>query len=446
MQTASKKVINGWAMYDWANSVYSLVITSSIFPAYFGSVTAAIIASGKQVTYLGKVYNEPSALYDYAVAFSFLLVAVFSPLLSSIADSFGNKKRFMQFFCYLGSLSCCAMYWFEPDNPQLGITLFILASIGFGGSIVFYNAYLPEIAIEKDQDKVSAKGFALGYIGSVLLLLVCMIMVTKPELFGIATSKKAIQISFLLTGLWWMGFAQFTFAVLPKTIPNPVSQSHNFFTKGYAELKKVFNEAKQQPILWRFLLAFFFLGMGVETVMYSAALFAKEQIFPDTGNKETDAANSGKLMATILIIQVVAIGGSYLFSYLSGKIGNIKVLMLGVLVWAGICAWAYFVYTQMEFYCLAGTVGLVMGGIQSLSRSTYSKLMPPTKDTASYFSFYDVCDKVSTVIGMLTFGLVTEFLHGMRNAVLFLMVFFIIAFVIFIFTLKKQRQARLQLI
>jgi UMF1 family MFS transporter len=330
------------------------------------------------------------------------------------------------------------MYYFEPDNPQLGIVLFVLASIGFGSSIVFYNAYLPEIAAAKDQDNVSAKGFALGYVGSVILMLFCLILIMKHELFGIATGTKASQISFLLTGLWWMGFAQITFAVLPKTVPNPVSKSHNFLTKGYAELKKVWNEVKHEPTLKRFLLAFFFLGMGVETTMYSAALFAKQQIFPDTGNKETDAANTGKLMATILIIQLVAIGGSYLFSFFSSKIGNLKVLMVGVLIWIGICVSAYFVYTQMAFYFLAATVGLVMGGMQSLSRSTYSKLMPPTKDTASYFSFYDVCDKVSTVIGTATFGIVTEGLGGMRNAVLFLMTYFIISLFILFYTLAKQ--------
>jgi UMF1 family MFS transporter len=436
MQTASKKVINGWAMYDWANSVYSLVITSSIFPAYYEGVT-----SGKKIFFLGRVFNEPSALYNYAVAFSFLFVALISPLLSSIADSFGSKKRFMQFFCLLGTMSCCCMYFFTPDNPQLGIVLFVLASIGYGGSLVFYNAYLPEIAAVEDQDHVSAKGFAYGYIGSVLLLLFCLIMVTKHDAFGISSSTKASQISFLLTGLWWLGFAQITFFTLPKSEASATSKSHNFLIKGYAELKKVWDEVKHHPNLKRFLLAFFFFGMGVETVMFSAALFAKREIFPDTGNKETDAANTGKLMITILIIQIVAVGGSYLFSYLSKKIGNIKVLILSVLVWIGVCIAAYFIYTQTSFYIMAATVGLIMGGIQSLSRSTYSKLMPAaTKDTASYFSFYDVCDKVSTVIGTATFGLVTEMMGGMRNAVLFLMSYFIISLFILFYMLPKQKK------
>ena len=239
-----------------------------------------------------------------------------------------------------------------------------------------------------------------------------------------------------------MGFAQITFAVLPKTVPNPVSKSHNFLTKGYAELRKVWIELKNQHTLKRFLLAFFFFGMGVETVMYSAALFAKHLIFPKTGNPEIDSANSGKLILTILIIQVIAIAGSYLFSFLSNKVGNFKVLSVAVLIWTGICIWAYFIYKPFPFYCLAATVGLVMGGIQSLSRSTYSKLMPPTKDTASYFSFYDVCDKVSTVIGMITFGLATEVLGGMRNAVLFIMSYFIISFFILLYTLSKQRKPK----
>ena len=435
MKTASKKVVNGWAMYDWANSVYSLVITSSIFPAYYEGVT-----SGKSISFMGRVFKEPSALYNYAVAFSFLFVAFISPILSSIADSFGSKKRFMQFFCYMGALSCCAMYFFEPDNPQLGIILFVIAAVGFCGSLVFYNAFLPEIAAVEDQDRVSAKGFALGYIGSVILLLFCLIMVTKHDLFGIKDATKASQISFLLTGLWWMGFSQITFAVLPKSAGNERSKEKGVFTRGYAELRKVWSELKHHPVLKRFLFAFLFISMGVQTVMYSAAIFAKQQIFPDTGNKETDAANTGKLMMTILIIQIVAIAGAYLFSTLSKKWGNIKVLMGGVVIWISICIAAYFIYTPVSFYCMAGAVGMVMGGIQSLCRSTYSKFMPPTKDTASFFSFYDVCEKVGTVFGTATFGIVTEELGGMRNAVLFLMTYFIIALILLISTLLRSNK------
>ena len=438
MKTASKKVINGWAMYDWANSVYSLVITSSIFPAYYEGIT-----SGKRVLFLGRSFPEPSALYNYAVAFSFLFIALISPLVSSIADAKGNKKGFMQFFCYMGALSCCGMYFFDENNVQLGIILFVLAAIGFCGSIVFYNSYLPEIASVEDQDRVSAKGFSLGYIGSVILLVVCLVLVTMHDTFGIASQGAASRISFLLTGIWWMAFAQITFATLPKSIP-PETLPGNFITKGYGELRKVWNELKTQPVLKKFLASFLFISMGVQTVMYSAALFAKQQIFPDIpGDAEANKSNSGKLMITILIIQLVAIVGAYLFSNLSRRIGNFKVLVIGVIVWIVICISAYNTHTQVQFYFLAAAVGMVMGGIQSLCRSTYSKYMPPTNDTASYFSFYDVCEKLGTVIGTASFGLVTEQLGGMRNAVLFLMTYFIIALFLLLYAMIPKQKSTL---
>jgi MFS transporter, UMF1 family len=434
MQTASKTVVNGWAMYDWSNSVYSLVITSTIFPAYYQGIT-----QGKLINFFGRTFRESSALYSYAVAFSFLFIAMISPILSSIADSRGNKKAFMQFFCYLGALSCCGMYFFTEDNVQLGVVLFIIAAIGFCGSIVFYNSFLPEIAAVEDQDKVSAKGFALGYIGSVILLILCLVLIMKHELFGIESAGKASRISFLLTGVWWMGFAQITFATLPKSVGtnNP---GRNIFTRGYIELRKVWNELQHQPLLKRYLLAFIFISMGVQTVMYSAAIFAKEMIFPDNPNDpEANKANSGKLMVTILIIQIVAIAGAYIFSNLSKRFGNFRVLIMAIIIWAFICVSAYFTYTQVQFYLLAAAVGMVMGGIQSLCRSTYSKYMPPTHDTASYFSFYDVCEKVGTVIGTASFGLVTEQLGGMRNAVLFLATYFIIALVLMFFAMTAKR-------
>lgn len=441
MKTASKKVITGWAMYDWANSVYSLVITSTIFPAYYEGVT-----SGKSVNFFGRIFHESSALYNYAVAFSFLFIALISPLLSSIADSMGNKKRFMQFFCYMGALSCCGMYFFTENNVQIGVLLFILAAIGFCGSIVFYNSYLPEIAAVEDQDRVSAKGFALGYIGSVILLIICLVLVTKHELFGISTMGKASRISFVLTGIWWIAFAQMTFSTLPKTIAASREKGKNIITKGYKELSKVWKQLGAQPLLKRYLASFLFISMGVQTVMYSAALFAKQQIFPDVpGDAATNASNSGKLMLTILIIQLVAIAGSYVFSSLSKRFGNFKVLAFGILIWIGICIAAYYTYTQLQFYFLAAAVGTVMGGIQSLCRSTYSKYMPQTHDTASYFSFYDVCEKIGTVIGTATFGIVTEQLGGMRNAVLFLMTYFIISLFLLFYAMAGKRQSEREL-
>lgn len=206
MKTAPKKVINGWAMYDWANSVYNLVITSTIFPAYYEAVTGDNndATSNDTVQLFGREFVNTS-LYQYALGIAFLVVAFISPLLSSIADYKGNKKQFLFFFCTMGSIACSALFFFDSHNLAYGLVCLIMACIGFWGSLVFYNSYLPEIAAPEDQDKVSAKGFAMGYIGSVILQIICFVFVLKPDLFGI-TVGKASQISFLLVGVWWWGF------------------------------------------------------------------------------------------------------------------------------------------------------------------------------------------------------------------------------------------------
>jgi len=406
MQTASKKVINGWAMYDWANSTYSLVITSTIFPAYYTA------NAPEHISLLGRTFDRAS-LASYAIALSFLIIAILSPVLSSIADYKGNKKSFMKFFCYTGSLACAGMFFFTKDSFLLGLALSIIASVGYCGSIVFYNAYLPEIAEEKDQDKVSAKGFAMGYIGSVILMVLCLALIMLNEKFKWLEPSLPARLSFVGVGVWWAGFAQVTFNRLPASKASDQHPEHSILTNGFYELKKVWQQLGTQPMLKRFLRSFFFYNMGVQTVMYMATYFAADEI----------KMESTQLIATILIIQVVAIIGAYLFSLLSKATNNIFALALLVISWIGICIAAYYTRTPTQFYMLAFAVGMVMGGIQSMSRSTYSKLLPETKDTASYFSFYDVCDKIGTVIGTLSFGYVAEAFGGMRNSVLALMIF-----------------------
>ncbi len=431
MATASKKIVNGWAMYDWANSAYNLVITSTIFPAYYDAITTRTTGNTTThtVSFLGFNF-ESAALYNYALAAAYFIIAFLSPILSSIADYRGNKKRFMQFFCYLGGLACCALFWFTRETMYLGIICVVLAAIGYCGSLVFYNSYLPEIATDEDQDRISAKGFSYGYIGSVILQIICFVFVLKPELFGIKDSSFAPRLSFLLVGLWWMGFSQITFATLPKGTPAVQNKGNNLLTNGFKELKKVWLQVKEMPVLKSFLTAFFFYSMGVQTVMLAATLFASQVLHLPTP----------KLIASILIIQVVAIAGAYIMAHLSKRFGNIKVLMVTVVIWIGVCVAAYLITTEMEFYLVAVTVGLVMGGIQSLSRSTYGKIMPETHDTASFFSFYDVTEKLAIVIGMFSFGFVQQLTGNMRNSVITLVLFFVAGLVALFVTLKKEKQ------
>lgn len=439
MQTASKKVVNAWAMYDWANSSYNLVITSTIFPAYFEAVAVDnALISKTSVTFLGRQF-ENTALYNYALAFAMLVVAIISPLLSSIADYRGNKKNFMNFFLTLGSIACVSMFFFDRDSLPLGIGAMIIACIGFWASLVFYNSFLPEIAAPQDRDRISAKGFAFGYIGSVLLQVICFVFVFMPGLVGgyddpvKGTSNIQFQVCFLLVGLWWWSFGQYSLKRLPNPVPAGTGDvKQKSLSKGYDELKKVWRQLKQLPGLKRFLAAFFFFIMGVQTVMLIAALYGKSELEIPTTN----------LIISILIIQLIAIPGAFIISWISSRIGNLKTLMGLVVLWILLCLVGYTLpkHGIYEFYGLAVAVGFVMGGTQSLSRSTYSKLMPETKDTASFFSFYDVTEKIAAVLGIFSFGLITELTGSQRGSVLALASFFIIGLFLLFYAnaLKKD--------
>ena len=425
MQTAPKKVINGWAMYDWANSVYNLVITTTFFPAYYAAVTKPTNPGfEKGVEFLGRTYVN-TEIKDYVLSFGFLLIAAMSPILSSIADYKGNKKNFMRFFCYMGAASCSLMYLFDAGTVTFGLFCFMFAGIGFYGSQVFYNSYLPDITAEADRDRVSAKGYTFGYIGSVIMQLAGFALVILME-----DKAEALKITFLLVGLWWVGFAQIPFARLPMSPKSERKAKHHVIVNGFHELKLVWQQLIHMPLLKRFLFAFFFYSMGVQTVMLVAIDFGiKELKLPDD-----------RLIIVAVIIQLVAIIGAIGMARLSEKTGNIKVLILTVLLWITVCIAGYFMQTETHFYILASLVGLVMGGIQSMSRSTYSKFMPETKDTASFFSFYDVTEKLAIVIGLFSFGFIEGLTGSMRNSILALIVFFVLGLIWLLLTAAVQKK------
>ncbi len=427
MQTASRKVINGWAMYDWANSVYNLVITTTFFPVYYTEMTKAAPFNG-EVTFFGRTFVN-TALYNYALAAAYLCVAFTLPILSSIADYRGSKKRFMQVFCFTGALACSMLYFFSPQNFSLGIICMMIAAYGFYGSLVFYNSYLPEIAAEEDRDRISARGFSFGYIGSVIMQIAGFLLVFFHEKIPFfKNAGDAVRTTFLLVGIWWFGFAQIAFRRLPKSVPSANNGVRkNVFTGGFFELKKVWNQLMHLPVMKRFLLAFFFYNMGVQTVMLAATNFGSKVLnLPST-----------KLIITVVLIQLVAIFGAWAISRLSMRFGNFQVLIGVIFFWILICIAGYNMQTEYHFYALAIAVGVVMGGIQSLSRSTYSKLMPVTKDTASFFSFYDITEKIAIVIGLSSFGYIEEFSGDMRNSVLALVVFFALGFIFLFFAQRK---------
>ena len=422
LKKGSKKLLNAWAFYDWANSVYSLVIASSVFPLYYQALFSS--AGIEYITIFGGTIRS-TPLITYTTAIAFIFISFLIPILSGIADFVGNKKVFMKFFCYLGAFSCMGLYFFNLENILTSLLFYFLALIGFWCSWIFYNSYLPDVAYPEQQDKLSAKGFSLGYIGSVLLLLFNLAMIMFPESFGLgddgASKMKAMQISFISVGVWWLVFSQYTFYYLPKGNANSNKVTWHILFDGYRELKSVYLSLSENRVLKSYLCAFFVYSMAVQTVMLVATYFGEQEINWGSDNQKTIG-----LISSILIIQLVAVIGAQLTSKASSKFGNLPTLIVINGIWAVICVAAFFMTIPLQFYITAGFVGMVMGGIQALSRSTYSKFLPNTKDTASYFSFYDVSEKIGIVIGMLIYGFIDQFTGSMRNSIVFLMLFFIV--------------------
>ncbi|OZV66621.1 MFS transporter [Winogradskyella aurantia] len=427
LKKGSKKLLNAWAFYDWANSVYTLTIVSSIFPIFY---SALFISEVKIVTAFGYEFKS-TALITFVTAFTFMVVAVMSPILSGIADFVGNKKNFMKFFCYVGSAGCIGLYWFSLDRIHLSLLFYFMGLIGYWGSLVFYNSYLPDIAFKEQQDSVSANGFSMGYIGSVLLLILNLAMVMSQDDPG--DKLQMMRYSFITVGLWWALFSQYTFIVLPKGRSSGNKLTRHILFNGFKELKGVWIQLKQDLRLQRYLYAFFVFSMAVQTIMLVAVYFGEEEI--KWGSSE---AKTTGLITSILVIQLVAIIGAILTSRASSKFGNIKTLIFVNVIWMSLCVYAFFMKSPVQFYIAASLVGLVMGGIQSLARSTYSKFLPETEDTTSYFSFYDVAEKIGIVIGMLIYGFIDQITGSMRNSILFLVIFFFVG-VILLYRVPKER-------
>jgi MFS transporter, UMF1 family len=418
-QLNNPRTVRAWYMYDWANSVYTLVVTTAIFPLYYKAI--ALTNGTDDITFLGFTLKN-SVLYSYSLSFSFLVVALILPILSGAADYSGNKKAFMKFFVWTGSLACMGLYFFDSiDKLPWGIFCSIVASIGYSGSLVFYDAFLPEIVTEDRYDKTSARGYAMGYYGSVLLMVICLIIIMNASSFGFSGTPKeaglhATRFTFIIVGLWWIGFSLIPFSVLPDNIYKDKPKG-NIWLKGYLEISKVWQSLGDQKALKTYLLAFFFFNMGVQTVMYLASLFGQDVLH----------LNEDTLIQILIIIQLVGAVGAWTFARVSAVKGNKFTLSLMIIVWIGVCFGAYFVQNALQFYFLAFVVGMIMGGIQALARATYSKLIPPdTVDHASYFSFYDVTYNLSLVIGTLSFGYINQVTGSMRYSALGLGVYFVI--------------------
>jgi UMF1 family MFS transporter len=424
-----KKIIQGWVMYDWANSVYQLTIGSTIFPIYYNAITRN--GNDFTVNFFGfKAVN--TVLYSWSIAASYLIIALFSPFFSSIADYTGRRKSFMKVFTWIGAISCGLLFFFNKNTVELGLIAFTFATIGYGGSLVFYNSFLPVIAVPNDQDRISARGYAMGYLGGVVLLVFNLIFVLFPGFFGITDDTFAPRIAFFTVFLWWIGFSQITFRRLPKYTFGKRVKGENPILKGYMELRTVFNQVQKMNQLKIYLIGFFFMTMGLLTVMFMAATYGTKEL----GLKDNI------LIPTILLIQLIGMFGAWLFARISGRIGNIKALIVSIVIWILVILAVFYITTATGFIIVACFVGVVMGGTQALARSTYSKMLPETRDHTSFFSFYDVMEKIATVGGTFSFGIIEALTGSMRYSVLAITIFFIIGLVFMLVLLRKQQQTQ----
>ncbi len=431
---ATKKIQTAWAMYDWANSTYNLVIGTAIFPIFYSAVTKtdADGAAGDNVLFFGGVFKNTEVL-SYCLAFGMAMVCLLAPTLAGIADYLGRKKLFMRWFCYLGALSCASLFFFDVNHLELSMLSVVLACIGFWCSYAFNNSFLPEIAEPEEQDKLSAKGYSFGYVGSVILLVLNLVMIQVWDV--------PAKYCFLTVGVWWIAFAHYTFYHLTEKKKDTKFDT-SIIGHGFKELKGVWREMKKTQRLKRYLLAFFVFSMGVQTIMQMASLFGTKEVtrIDENGNTVVGLGDS-QLIVAVLLVQVIAIPGALLFSYCSKKFGNLNTLKIALSIWVVVCAFAYFVvHTPVEFYIAAGAIGFIMGGTQSLARSTYSKFLPETKDTASYFSFYDVTEKVGLIIGLLSFGYLEGAFGSMRTSILALITFFITGLLLVLLVPRKEKE------
>ncbi len=418
----NKKLLNAWAFYDWATSVYNLTISSAVFPIYYGALFR--MANVETVTVFG-MSIERAPLIGYVSSICFIIIALITPLVSGIADYLGNKKIFLKLFTYIGAFGCIGLYWFSLENIYWSLLCYMAGLIGSWVSFAIYNSYLPDVAYPEQQDKLSAKGYSMGYIGSVLLLIANLLMVMFPDWFFLPDSESmpaavlGMKISFVTVGLWWILFSQYSFYHLPRGYKRE-GEPKNIILNGFLEIKSVWKQLGEQTKLKKYLIAFFVYSMAVQTIMLIAAYFGEQEI--EWGSDENRQTG---LIASILLIQLIAITGAYTIAWAAKKYGNIKTLIIVNFLWFFLCIYAYTMVSPMDFYIGAGLVGLVMGGIQALSRSTYSKFLPETTDTTSFFSFYDVSEKIGIVIGTFLFGYVIQITGDMRNSALFFALFFI---------------------
>ncbi len=397
-----KRAIRAWAMYDWANSAFVTTVMAAVLPVYYANVAAVNLEP-----------NMRTAAWAYTTTISLLLVAIIGPILGAMADLSGAKKKFLTAFVIMGAVGTSALFFVGSGDYLLASAFYVVAALGFSGSIVFYDSLLPHVARPDEIDQVSSRGYAMGYLGGGILLAVnlAMIMLPPSELQGLMT-----RISFLTVAVWWLVFT----IPLWRHVPEPPrrilsgEEKINPLTGSFKRLGHTFSQIRKYKEAFKFLVAFWLYNNGIGTIITMASIYGKELKFSDT-----------TVIGTLLMVQFVAMPFAFLFGWLARKMGTKRAIYLSLAIYSLIAIAGYFMVQELHFWMLGFAVATVQGGSQALSRSLFSRMLPKSQ-SAEFFSFFGVSEKVAGMVGPLVFGLATQLLGGGRVGIISLVIFFIL--------------------
>ena len=424
-----KKEIFGWAMYDWANSAFSTTVGTVFLGPYIAGLaaTSAQAYADGMARFFG-IPVAPDSFLPYCVSFSVGLQVLFLPILGAIADYSHLRKQMMQLFAVIGAIATILMFFITGDLWWFGGVLFIIANLTFGAAIVFYNAYLPDIASEEERDRVSSYGWAMGYLGGGLLLALNLAFYLFRDKLGVP-GDIAVRINLASAGIWWLGFSFITWARLrPRHASHPLPEGETYVSVGFKQLGKTFREIKHFPETLKYLLAYFLYNDGIQTVIAVSSTFAAAPIIRGGIELPQDT-----LIAVILMIQFVAFGGALLWGKLAKWVGAKQSIIVSLVIWAGVVIYAY---TGLrgesriaEFFILGIFIALVMGGSQAISRSLFAQMIPDGKE-AEFYSFYEVSERGTSWTGPLIFGLANQLFGSLRYGILALIFYFIAGLIV----------------
>jgi UMF1 family MFS transporter len=438
-----KKEIFGWAMYDWANSAFSTTIGTVFLAPYVASLAAeAAKPYADGMARLAGIAIAPDSFFPFCISISVGMQVLFLPILGAIADYSHLRKQMMQLFAVLGALATIALFFTTGPVWWLGGLLYIIANLAFGAALVFYNSYLPDIASPDQRDKVSSYGWAMGYLGGALLLVVNLALYLLHDKIGLATDM-AVRINLASAGLWWLGFSFFTWARLhPRHAAKKLPAGETYVSAGFKQLWGTLKDIRRFPETLKFLLAYFLYNDGIQTVIAVSATFAAAPLL--RGGLEIGQST---LTIVILMIQFMAFFGALLWGRLAGRVGAKRSIIISLVIWAGVVIYAYGGLRGdtrvVEFFILGACIAVVMGGSQAISRSLFAQMIPSSRE-AEYYSFYEVSERGTSWIGPLLFGLMNQFFGSLRPAILSLIFFFVMGLIVLPFVNVKKAIADVQ--